>query len=60
MLNSMNTLKRQATLSLELFTVIVSHGDIGQQNLVSVAVNLWSLALKHQMADQKQMVSCQI
>ena len=51
------TQKRQTTLALELFSTLIAHGDLKHQELHKLAVNLWHLAQKHSIADQRHMVS---
>lgn len=48
--------RRQATLSLELFNVIVTHGDLENDVTLALAVNLWTLAQKHRTMDAKHFV----
>ncbi|XP_068100901.1 VPS35 endosomal protein-sorting factor-like isoform X1 [Hyperolius riggenbachi] len=50
------TLKRQSTLALQLFNSILAHGDLRNNKLNQLAVNLWNLAQKHGYADTKTMV----
>ncbi|KAM5151572.1 VPS35 endosomal protein-sorting factor-like isoform 2-T2 [Mantella aurantiaca] len=50
------TLKRQSTLALLFFNSIIAHGDLRNNKLNQLAVNLWNLALKHGHADTKTMV----
>ncbi|XP_059835392.1 VPS35 endosomal protein-sorting factor-like isoform X1 [Hypanus sabinus] len=50
------TLKRQSTLSLSLFNSILSHGDLKNNKLNQLTINLWNLAQKHGFADTKTMV----
>ncbi|XP_078097064.1 VPS35 endosomal protein-sorting factor-like isoform X2 [Mustelus asterias] len=50
------TMKRQSALALSLFNSIVSHGDLQNNKLNQLAVNLWNLAQKHGFADTKIMV----
>ncbi|XP_056017683.1 VPS35 endosomal protein-sorting factor-like [Ostrea edulis] len=48
--------KRQSILSIELFQTIVSHGNMKEQTLFSLATKLWGLAQKHGEIDTKVMV----
>nr|DBA20299.1 TPA: hypothetical protein GDO54_016007 [Pyxicephalus adspersus] len=50
------TLKRQSTLALLFFNSILAHGDLRNNRLNHLAVNLWNLAQKHGYADTKTMV----
>ncbi|XP_041062285.1 VPS35 endosomal protein-sorting factor-like isoform X2 [Carcharodon carcharias] len=50
------TLKRQSALALSLFNSIVIHGDLQNNKLNQLAVNLWNLAQKHGFGDTKIMV----
>nr|XP_033818830.1 VPS35 endosomal protein sorting factor-like isoform X2 [Geotrypetes seraphini] len=50
------TLKRQSQLALSLFHSILAHGDLRNNKLNQLAVNLWNLAQKHGFADTKTMV----
>jgi hypothetical protein len=42
---------------MELFQTIVSHGNMKEQTLFSLATKLWGLAQKHGEIDTKIMVS---
>ncbi|XP_015271594.1 PREDICTED: UPF0505 protein C16orf62 homolog [Gekko japonicus] len=50
------TLKRQSQLALYFFNSILAHGDLRNNKLNQLAVNLWNLAQKHGFADTKTMV----
>ncbi|KAG9477032.1 hypothetical protein GDO78_002428 [Eleutherodactylus coqui] len=50
------TLKRQSSLALLFFNSILAHGDLRNNKLNQLAVNLWNLAQKHGFADTKTMV----
>ncbi|XP_075035837.1 VPS35 endosomal protein-sorting factor-like [Mixophyes fleayi] len=50
------TLKRQSSLALLFFNSILTHGDLRNNKLNQLAVNLWNLAQKHGFADTKTMV----
>ncbi|XP_054246915.1 VPS35 endosomal protein-sorting factor-like isoform X3 [Indicator indicator] len=50
------TLKRQSQLALYFFNTILAHGDLRNNKLNQLAVNLWNLAQKHGFADTKTMV----
>ncbi|OCT61509.1 VPS35 endosomal protein-sorting factor-like [Xenopus laevis] len=50
------TLKRQSYLALLIFNSILAHGDLRNNKLNQLAVNLWNLAQKHGFADTKTMV----
>lgn len=53
---SSQTLKRQSQLALCFFNTILAHGDLRNNKLNQLAVNLWNLAQKHGFADTKTMV----
>ncbi|XP_064636614.1 VPS35 endosomal protein-sorting factor-like [Lineus longissimus] len=55
-LESTEQLKRQSTIAFELFSHILAHGDIRNHDMFGLALNLWTLAQKHGLADTKQMV----
>ncbi|KAG8432982.1 hypothetical protein GDO86_017303 [Hymenochirus boettgeri] len=50
------TLKRQSYLALLFFNSILAHGDLRNNKLNQLAVNLWNLSQKHGFADTKTMV----
>ncbi|KAM4765293.1 VPS35 endosomal protein-sorting factor-like isoform 3-T3 [Cyanocitta cristata] len=50
------SLKRQSQLALYFFNTIVAHGDLRNNRLNQLSVNLWNLAQKHGFADTKTMV----
>ncbi|XP_068062973.1 VPS35 endosomal protein-sorting factor-like isoform X4 [Anomalospiza imberbis] len=50
------TLKRQSQLALFFFNTILAHGDLRNNRLNQLLVNLWNLAQKHGFADTKTMV----
>ncbi|XP_075422160.1 VPS35 endosomal protein-sorting factor-like isoform X4 [Ascaphus truei] len=50
------TLKRQSCLALLVFNSILAHGDLRNNKLNQLAVNLWNLAQKHGFTDTKTMV----
>lgn len=50
------TLKRQSALSLSLFNSILIHGDLQNNKLHQLTINLCNLAQKHGFADTKTMV----
>ncbi|XP_042336793.1 VPS35 endosomal protein-sorting factor-like isoform X2 [Sceloporus undulatus] len=50
------TLKRQSQLALYFFNSILAHGDLRNNKLNQLAVNLWNLAQKYGFADTKTMV----
>ncbi|KAM4697629.1 VPS35 endosomal protein-sorting factor-like [Rhinophrynus dorsalis] len=50
------TLKRQSQLALLFFNSILAHGDLRNNKLNQLAVNLWNLSQKHGFADTKTMV----
>uniref|UniRef100_A0A8C0G6J9 VPS35 endosomal protein-sorting factor-like n=1 Tax=Chelonoidis abingdonii TaxID=106734 RepID=A0A8C0G6J9_CHEAB len=50
------TLKRQSQLALYFFNSILAHGDLRNNRLNQLSVNLWNLAQKHGFADTKTMV----
>uniref|UniRef100_A0A8C2U5B1 VPS35 endosomal protein-sorting factor-like n=1 Tax=Coturnix japonica TaxID=93934 RepID=A0A8C2U5B1_COTJA len=50
------TLKRQSQLALYFFNTILAHGDLRNNKLNQLSVNLWNLAQKHGFADTKTMV----
>ncbi|KAJ8038159.1 UPF0505 protein C16orf62-like [Holothuria leucospilota] len=49
--------KRQAALALEFFHTIVVHGDIKDESMAKLALNLWNLTQKNGYGDTKQMTS---
>uniref|UniRef100_A0A8V5H7N3 VPS35 endosomal protein-sorting factor-like n=1 Tax=Melopsittacus undulatus TaxID=13146 RepID=A0A8V5H7N3_MELUD len=51
------TLKRQSQLALYLFNTILAHGDLRNNKLNQLSVNLWNLAQKHGFADTSTMVT---
>lgn len=53
---SSQTLKRQSQLALYFFNTILAHGDLRNNRLNQLSVNLWNLAQKHGFADTKTMV----
>lgn len=53
---SLQTLKRQSQLALYFFNTILAHGDLRNNRLNQLSVNLWNLAQKHGFADTKTMV----
>ncbi|XP_074775679.1 VPS35 endosomal protein-sorting factor-like isoform X6 [Athene noctua] len=50
------TLKRQSQLALYFFNTILAHGDLRNNKLNQLSVNLWNLAQKHGFADTRTMV----
>ncbi|KAJ7305823.1 hypothetical protein JRQ81_010189, partial [Phrynocephalus forsythii] len=50
------TLKRQSQLALYFFNSILVHGDLRNNKLNQLAVNLWNLSQKHGFTDTKTMV----
>uniref|UniRef100_A0A8C3XU67 VPS35 endosomal protein-sorting factor-like n=1 Tax=Chelydra serpentina TaxID=8475 RepID=A0A8C3XU67_CHESE len=50
------TLKRQSQLALYFFNSILAHGDLRNNKLNQLSVNLWNLVQKHGFADTKTMV----
>ncbi|KAL5019246.1 hypothetical protein ScPMuIL_004968 [Solemya velum] len=54
LLSDSDSLKKQGSLTLELLNTIISHGDLSQPSMVTLAVNLWGLAQKHGQTDSKQ------
>uniref|UniRef100_A0A672TLP2 VPS35 endosomal protein-sorting factor-like n=1 Tax=Strigops habroptila TaxID=2489341 RepID=A0A672TLP2_STRHB len=51
------TLKRQSQLALHFFNTILAHGDLRNNKLNQLSVNLWNLAQKHGFADTSTMVT---
>ncbi|XP_077304990.1 VPS35 endosomal protein-sorting factor-like isoform X4 [Lithobates pipiens] len=51
-----NTLKRQSSLALLFFNSILAHGDLRNNKLNQLAVNLWNLSQKHGYSDTKTMI----
>uniref|UniRef100_A0A8B9ITP1 VPS35 endosomal protein-sorting factor-like n=1 Tax=Amazona collaria TaxID=241587 RepID=A0A8B9ITP1_9PSIT len=51
------TLKRQSQLALYFFNTILAHGDLRNNKLNQLSVNLWNLAQKHGFADTSTMVT---
>ncbi|XP_069503258.1 VPS35 endosomal protein-sorting factor-like isoform X2 [Ambystoma mexicanum] len=50
------TLKRQGFLALSFFNSVLAHGDLRNNKLNQLSVNLWSLSQKNGFADTKTMV----
>uniref|UniRef100_A0A4X2K9W5 VPS35 endosomal protein-sorting factor-like n=1 Tax=Vombatus ursinus TaxID=29139 RepID=A0A4X2K9W5_VOMUR len=50
------TLKRQSILALSFFNSILAHGDLRNNKLNQLSVNLWNLAQRHGCADTRTMV----
>lgn len=50
-------LKRQSLLGLSFFNSILAHGDLRNNRLNQLSVNLWHLAQRHGCADTRTMVS---
>lgn len=50
-------LKRQSLLGLSFFNSILAHGDLRNNKLNQLSVNLWHLAQRHGCADTRTMVS---
>ncbi|XP_013393417.1 UPF0505 protein C16orf62 homolog [Lingula anatina] len=48
--------KKQAEAAIEVFNVMVAHGDLSKHQMFTLALNLWGLAQKHGQGDTKQMV----
>lgn len=51
-----NTLKRQSSLALLFFNSILAHGDLRNNKLNQLAINLWNLSQKHGYSDTKTMI----
>uniref|UniRef100_A0A4X1VL09 VPS35 endosomal protein-sorting factor-like n=1 Tax=Sus scrofa TaxID=9823 RepID=A0A4X1VL09_PIG len=49
-------LKRQSSLGLSFFNSILAHGDLRNNRLNQLSVNLWHLAQRHGCADTRTMV----
>lgn len=49
-------LKRQSLLGLSFFNSILAHGDLRNNRLNQLSVNLWHLAQRHGYADTRTMV----
>ena len=49
--------KRLSTLSLELFNRLVAHGNLHNDKIFSLTVNLWSYSEHTQELDEKILVS---
>uniref|UniRef100_A0A2K6MUF0 VPS35 endosomal protein-sorting factor-like n=1 Tax=Rhinopithecus bieti TaxID=61621 RepID=A0A2K6MUF0_RHIBE len=49
-------LKRQSSLGLSFFNSILAHGDLRNNKLNQLSVNLWHLAQRHGCADTRTMV----
>uniref|UniRef100_A0A287DEJ2 VPS35 endosomal protein-sorting factor-like n=1 Tax=Ictidomys tridecemlineatus TaxID=43179 RepID=A0A287DEJ2_ICTTR len=49
-------LKRQSLLGLSFFNSIIAHGDLRNNKLNQLSVNLWHLAQRHGCADTRTMV----
>ncbi|XP_033908670.2 VPS35 endosomal protein-sorting factor-like [Acipenser ruthenus] len=50
------TLRRQSSLALSLFNCLLAHGDLRNNRLNQLAVNLWTLGQKHGYADMRSTV----
>ncbi|KAK6476164.1 VPS35 endosomal protein sorting factor-like [Huso huso] len=50
------TLRRQSSLALSLFNCLLAHGDLRNNRLNQLAVNLWTLGQKHGYADTRSTV----
>ncbi|KAK4884963.1 hypothetical protein RN001_001234 [Aquatica leii] len=48
--------RKQAELSLDLMVKIVTLGDLNKNGLITLAINLWQLSLKHGYVDPKYMI----
>ncbi|XP_054431453.1 VPS35 endosomal protein-sorting factor-like isoform X2 [Pteronotus mesoamericanus] len=51
-----DALKRQSLLGLSFFNSILAHGDLRNNRLNQLSVNLWHLAQRHGYADTRTMV----
>lgn len=51
-------LKRQSSLGLSFFNSILAHGDLRNNRLNQLSVNLWHLAQRHGCVDTRTMVRC--
>lgn len=49
--------RRQGTLAFSLFSVLLAHGDLRNNKLSQLAVNLWNLSHKHGYCDTRVSVS---
>lgn len=49
-------LKRQSSLGLSFFNSILAHGDLRNNRLHQLSINLWHLAQRHGCADTRTMV----
>ncbi|XP_077629356.1 VPS35 endosomal protein-sorting factor-like isoform X5 [Crocuta crocuta] len=49
-------LKRQSSLGLSFFNSILAHGDLRNNRLNQLSVNLWHLAQRHGCADTRTMI----
>ena len=52
-----NTVRRQGSLSFSLFSSLLAHGDLRNNKLNQLAVNLWNLNHKHGCSDTRTSVS---
>lgn len=57
-LGDRGTFKRQSNLALELFSRIVSFGDLSSNSLSTLAFNLWALAHRHGNFDKRFSARC--
>lgn len=44
--------RRQGTLAFSLFGVLLAHGDLRNNKLSQLAINLWNLSHKHGLKQQ--------
>uniref|UniRef100_A0A8C5FR57 VPS35 endosomal protein-sorting factor-like n=1 Tax=Gadus morhua TaxID=8049 RepID=A0A8C5FR57_GADMO len=51
-----NTVRRQGSLSFSLFSSLLAHGDLRNNKLNQLAVNLWNLNHKHGCSDTRTSV----
>ncbi|KAL4240173.1 hypothetical protein ACF0H5_000967 [Mactra antiquata] len=54
-LSAPETQKRKSLLALDLFNIVVYHGDLSESNLQQLAANLWNLSYRQPQVDHKQM-----
>ena len=54
---SSDTIPRQSVLALELFSLILAHGDLKNERIWKLAVSLWTMTVQHSQLDPKVVAS---
>lgn len=57
LVRSQQSTRRQGALAFSLFGVLLTHGDLRNNKLSQLAVNLWNLSHKHGYCDTRTSVS---